>query len=133
MSGTLSPVRPAANRNLLRDVMKTFLLSKEIFVIFIILADVFIYFVEIRAEGERASNGPGLGEYVRVFDGGFPLQMIEICALETLDNVQRLAMSKGPRQLSPVVVADRVHYQSVALPVPDGIAHPGGIGVRGMC
>src|SRR5580692_5835015 len=41
-------------------------------------------------------------------------------------------MSIRPRQLCPVVVTDRIYHQSVALPMPDGIAHPGGIGVRRM-
>jgi len=76
---------------------------------------------------------PRLCQSFRVFDRDIELKIILIHALESLGNVQLIAM-RPSRAIEPafVIEADGVHNQSVAFPMADGITHVTGRDVVGM-
>src|SRR5690349_14185296 len=107
------------------------LLYEQLAVILVVFADEFVNFVQVRAKRERAGNGPGTDEYFRVLKRSFVLERIEIGPAEALDDVQLLAVLVAT-QLGSGIEADGVHDQRVAIPTPDRVAQPGGIGIDGM-
>ena len=78
-------------------------------------------------------HGKRPGVSSRIGDGGFDLQMTEIGAAETLDDVQLFGVRMA-REIEPefIVEADGIDHQGVAVPASDGIAVPGGIGIGRM-
>src|SRR6202035_4135275 len=87
----------------------------------------------IRLQLEDQLANPRLGESLGVIHGDIDLQGVAVGALETLDDVQLVAMPvPGTIEPSAVVKSGGIDDKLVAFPVANGVPHVGGSQVIGV-
>src|SRR5579863_9534710 len=101
--------------------------------VFLVLAHAFDEFgvgEKFKLQRKRPGSGVGLGIVNRDFD----VHVTEIAAAKAFDGVKRLGM-RTAAVIDPALVVEtaRVDHEPVAIPLPDGIAEPGGTGHRDVC
>src|SRR5579864_1332281 len=80
-------------------------------------------------------RGPGFHQGLGIFHGDSQFQVVEIYAMETLGNVQLIAVRMAePVEPGLVVKSDGIHDQRrISLPMADGTSHPKRVRVFGKC
>src|SRR5579871_892678 len=98
-------------------------------VLVVLRAEIFKEF-SVRHEAHFVRSGPGFRVSLRIGDGGLKSDMPEVASREALGDMQRVAVRMAAR-VNPgfIVEAGGFYNQRVAFPMPDGVAHPGWIGI----
>ena len=82
---------------------------------------------------DRQRYRPLFDEELRIVEGDRPFNVVVVELLETVDDVQLIAMLMAGRiKPGPVIQADRVYDQRITFICSDGIAKPGRLKVFGV-